>query len=279
MAERFVIRCDMEGVSGVVDYAQVTPGAPEYALARDWFMAELLALIEGLQAGGASQIVIYDEHYLGRNIDMAQLPRGVTAICGKPPYRGDWAGGLDASAAGMILHGLHAKAGTPGALLPHTYELDIEDLSLNGTSLGEIGVESAIAGDWGVPVVLCVGDSAGCDEARSLLEIPTVATKFAQGESGAECRPLIDVVDDIRSAAEAAARQPTDMQPFRFDPPVELTIRFREGDYLAALHRCAPDRMIARDQLRIVAPTVTQAWADYWQVKLQGQSLAHQRPE
>jgi hypothetical protein len=159
--------------------------------------------------------VIYDEHYWGRNIDVARLPQGTQAICGKPPYRSDWAGGLDPSFAGMILLGLHSKDGTPGGLLPHTYEHDIADLVLNGVSIGEIGMEAAIAGDFGVPVVMITGDSAGVAEAASLLPgIQTVTTKESLGETGAVCLPLAEVTQEIQQTAAQVAAHPPQVKPY-----------------------------------------------------------------
>ena len=76
MSRDYIIRCDMEGVGGVVSYEQARPGAPEYPKAQEWFMAELVALVEGLKQGGAGRVVVYDEHYWGRNIDVARLPQG-----------------------------------------------------------------------------------------------------------------------------------------------------------------------------------------------------------
>ncbi|MCK5801201.1 MAG: M55 family metallopeptidase [Lentisphaeria bacterium] len=159
--KRIMVRCDIEGVSGVVSYEQAEPGRPEYAVGHRLFMADLLALIEGLSEGGTEEIVIYDEHYYGRNVDLTAIPEHVSVICGKPPYREDWAGGLDESFDGVVLLGFHSKFGTPDGLLHHSYELDIRDLRLNGVSVGEIGMEAAIAGDVGVPVLLVTGDSAG----------------------------------------------------------------------------------------------------------------------
>jgi D-amino peptidase len=60
---------------------------------------------------------------------------------------------LDASFTGLILLGFHSKRNT-GELLHHSYEPDIKDLILNGISVGEIGIETAIAGDWNVPLVM-----------------------------------------------------------------------------------------------------------------------------
>ena len=207
--EKYMVRCDIEGISGVVSYQQAEPGKAEYELGRRMFQSDLIALLEGLLAGGAKEIAIYDEHYYGRNIDPAWLPQGVTAICGKPPYRADWPGGLDETFDGVILLGFHSKAGTRGGLLPHSYELDIKDLRLNGVSVGEIGMEAAIAGDWGVPVLLVTGDSAGMAEAQSLLPgVEVVVVKEAISESGARCHPLSATAAWIRAAAEAIVRTP-----------------------------------------------------------------------
>jgi D-amino peptidase len=262
----------MEGVSGVVNLAQVEPGAPEYAEARAWFMAELLALIYGLRAGGAEAISIYDEHWFGRNVDVAQLPAGVSVHMGKPPYRADWAGGLSASDSAMILHGLHSMAGT-GEVLCHTYEPDFRAISLNGLAVGEIGVETAIAGDWGVPLALVIADSAGAAEAQQLVPgVATVATKISQSPTGAECFPLADTLAWIRAAGKKVATQLPPATPLKIDGPVEMLCSFVEGPYLSALRRQEKKRFVSDDTIRLVGPTTTTCWAEYWQLKLAAQA-------
>ena len=268
-----MIRCDMEGVGGVVSYEQARPGAPEYPKAQEWFMAELVALVEALKEGGADRVVIYDEHYWGRNIDVAQLPQGTEAICGKPPYRADWAGGLDESFAGMILLGLHSKAGTPGGLLPHTYEHDIADLVLNGVSVGEIGMEAAIAGDFGVPTVMIVGDSAAAAEAVSLLPgIQTVATKQSLSPTGAVCFPVTEITQRIRQTAARIVSRPPDVEPYTVGDRTELEIRLHAGPYLDTLRRLFPSQMTDDRTLALSGDTATAAWAEYWQIKLRCQA-------
>ena len=261
------IRCDMEGVAGVVGMPQVTPSHPEYALAREWFMAELLALVEGLLEGGAGDVSVYDEHWFGRNIDIARLPAGVRAFCGKPPYRADWAGGLDASTDCLILHGLHSMEGA-GHLLSHTYEPDFKAIYLNGVHVGEIGVETAIAGDWGVPLALVAADSAGAAEARALVPgVAVVVTKNSEAPDGAECLALADVLARLRRAARGVASRPIVTKPWRL-APVELRCVFHAGPHLESLRRVAPEIFIAADTIRIDAPSATAAWARYWQLKL-----------
>lgn len=258
----------MEGVAGVVNLAQVEPGLPEYPEARRAFMAELLALIDGLRAGGAGAIALYDEHWFGRNVDIAQLPAGVTAHLGKPPYRADWAGGLSSADSALILHGLHSMAGT-GEVLAHTYEPDFRAISLNGLPVGEIGVETAIAGDCGVPLALVIADSAGAAEARALVSgVATVETKISQSPAGAECFALADVVERIREAGRQLAQQVPPVQPLRIKGPVEMRCTFNAGPYLDGLRKRVRARFVSKDTIRLTGDSVTRVWAEYWQLKL-----------
>jgi D-amino peptidase len=274
---QFHIRCDLEGVSGVVNLAQVDPSSGEYPEARRAFMAELLALIEGLQEGGAEAVSVYDEHWFGRNVDLSQMPSGVTVHCGKPPYRADWPGGLVAADRGMILHGLHSMAGT-GQVLCHTYEPDFRAITLNGRLVGEIGMETAIAGDWGVPLVMIVADSAGAAEAAELVPgVESVVTKVSCSATGAACLPLGQVTAKIRAAALQLAGRPAKMQPLRVPAPVKLRCSFHPGKYLSALRRRARSQFVAADTLELTGATATAVWADYWQLKLAAQADAAKR--
>lgn len=272
---KYMIRCDVEGASGVVSYDQVVPGKPGYVFGLNMFKSDLCACIEGLRNGGAGEIVIYDEHYFGRNIDPGWLPDDVSFIAGKPPYRADWAGGLDATFAGLILLGLHSKYGTPGGLLHHSYELDIRDMSLNGVSVGEIGMETAVAGDFGVPLVLVTGDSVGCREAEELIPgVRTVAVKESLGETGARCFPLSETAEAIRKAAETAVIDPPPVQPYSCAPDVTLEIRFNPGPYADAVQRLYSDELNEEGDLVLKGTSATVVWADYWLKKLEAQKHA-----
>jgi D-aminopeptidase len=45
---------------------------------------------------------------------------------------------------GLMLMGHHAKAGTPNAFLPHTETTAWADFSINGQSVGEIGIGACL---------------------------------------------------------------------------------------------------------------------------------------
>jgi D-amino peptidase len=274
--KKFMIRCDIEGVSGVVSYVQAEPGEAEYEFGLRMFKADLMACIEGLLTGGIDEIVIYDEHYYGRNIDTEWLPDGVSFIAGKPPYRADWAGGLDDSFDGVILVGFHSKWGTPGGLLHHSYELDIADLRLNRVSVGEVGMETAIAGDFGVPLVLMTGDSAGCDEAKALVPgVKTAVVKESLGETGGLCRPLHLTTGLIRDASCNVAKSLPDSKPWSVGPDVTLEVSFNPGPYADAVRRLNADDLNADGDLVLKGDTATAVWADYWLRKLKAQEISN----
>ena len=267
--KKFMIRSDIEGVSGVVDYAQVEPGKPEFEFGLRMFRSDLCACIEGLLTGGAGEIVIYDEHYFGRNIDPEWLPEGVAVIAGKPPYRADWAGGLDKGFAGLIMLGFHSNYATLEGLLHHTYEHDIYELRLNGTPVGEIGMETAIAGDFGVPLVMVTGDSAGCAEASALVPgVQTVAVKESLGATAGTCYPLILTAAWIRDAARQVAGTPPASEPWRCDAPVTLEVSFNPGAFAETVRRLYADELTANGDLVLRGDTATAVWAAYWQRKL-----------
>ena len=264
--KKYMIRCDIEGVSGVVSYEQAEPGKPEFAFGQRMFMSDLLALIDGLNAGGADEILIYDEHYYGRNIDLDALPKNVAAICGKPPYRADWAGGLDASFAGLILLGFHSKSGT-GELLNHSYEPDIKDLVLSGVSVGEIGIEVAVAGDCDIPLVMITADSAGVAEAEQLCPgVKGVVVKKSLSANGGLCYSAELTAARITETAEKIVKTPPAVKSWKLVCP-KLEIIFNPGAYASKFQQL----FACGGSIAITGKTVTECWAKYWQMKLKTQ--------
>ncbi len=236
--KKYLIRTDIEGVSGVVSYDQSVPGRPEYQEGRRLFMGDLLAAIEGLFEGGADEIYLYDEHCAARNICMEELPEKVYAYVGKPPYTLDWAGGIDSSFEGLILLGFHSKAGNEGCLLNHSYESDIRNIDVNGLSLGEIGIEAAIAGEQGVPLLMVTADSEGVREAVELIpDVIGVTVKESLSLYGAMCYPPCTTRQWIRDAARKVAAGAKRPEPFLVDGPVTMKIDFYPGPFAEAFEK------------------------------------------
>jgi D-amino peptidase len=267
-----MVRCDMEGASGITSYAQVDPADREYREGRDLFMADLLALLNGLSEGGA-EVVVYDEHRDGRNIDLTRIPDSVSVVTGKPPYRKDWPGELDGSFTGLVLCGFHGMAGAEEAVLPHTYERAISRMRLNDQPIGEIGLETAVAGDLGIPLLLVTGDSAAIREAIGLRDqVLGVVVKDARGPSGALCYPLSVTTSLIHRAARQVATAPPAIEPWRVDGSVELSVDLEAGEFAAAMERLFGDDFEGERTLRLKGASVTEAYAEYWRRKLEARA-------
>lgn len=105
--------------------------------------------------------------------------------------------GIDKSFDAVIFIGYHAKAGTPNAILEHTMSSrNITDVSINGISLPEAGINALIAGYYDVPVVFLSGELAVCHQIKELLY---TSLRFFDGVLGRCCRPPVDQSDEQSS--------------------------------------------------------------------------------
>ena len=260
---KFMIRCDIEGVTGVTTYEQ----ADNSDFGKAMLANDLNAAIEGLLSTADHEIVIYDEHTDGRNVALESLPKGVSVICDKHPYRPDW-GGIDSSYDVMIMVGFHARSGVERALLPHSYSRKNLNIRINGTVVGEIGMEAAIAADFEVPTWLVTGDSAGMAEAQEMIPgVKTVVVKEAMGEFAARCLPPKQTASLICQAARDVTETPPDVKPLRFDAPVQMQIDLAESHYTEQL-RSAYSKIFAKDNtVQIVGKTVTEVWSEYTRIQ------------
>ncbi|MFQ6016543.1 MAG: M55 family metallopeptidase, partial [Anaerolineae bacterium] len=217
----------MEGISGIVDGSHTDPSHKEYERGRKFMTGDVNAAVEGALAGGATEVVVNDSHWTMHNILIEELHEAAQLISGAPkPF--SMMQGLDDSFDAVFLIGYHAQAGTAEAILDHSYTGFVHQISLNGQPLGEPGFNAALAGYYGVPVVLVSGDRAMVEEARRLFApAESVVVKEACGRSAAKCLPLKTARNRIREAAARALEKGG--KPFVFEPPITLTIRFSKS--------------------------------------------------
>lgn len=163
---KVLISADMEGTCGVVSWVQVMPpeygGEPssqtEYERARLRMTREVNAAIEGALAGGADEVIVNDSHNGMRNLVPEELHPSCRFLSGNDKPLGMMQGiDLDGIGAAFFT-GYHAKAGTPGGPLAHTWTGWVQDVRFDGRSTGEFGINAAVAGAFGVPIVLVTGD-------------------------------------------------------------------------------------------------------------------------
>ena len=183
---KIFISCDMEGCTGVVHRDQLVPGAADYARGRDLMTRDVVAAATAaLSVDGVRGVTVCDGHGTMRNLLLERFPDGVEVVCGPASSKTlCQSEGLDETYAAVMYVGFHAKAGTKGAVLPHTWIGSlVHEIRVNGKVFGEAALNAALAGEFGVPPVFLSGDEAACREVREDVSpsIVTVATKRATG--------------------------------------------------------------------------------------------------
>jgi D-amino peptidase len=222
------ISVDMEGITGVVHGDQTTPGTAEYAAACGWMAADVNAAIHGALSAGATEIVVNDSHGSMRNIDPALIHPAASLISGSPKPL-SMMQGIDASFAACIFIGYHAKAGTEDAILDHTISSSVvRYIKVNGMELPELGLNAAIAGYYGVPVVLVSGDTAVCRQTTEVLgkDVVTVAVKEAYGRLAAKLVPMPEARNRIQAGVKEALAKLGSIKPFKITPPYNFELGY-----------------------------------------------------
>src|SRR5438876_12021839 len=116
---KIFISVDMEGISGVVQPAQLGPDGFEYQRAREWMTAEVNAAIAGIRESGPAEVVVCDSHGNGQSVLIDRLPDDVRLVRGFPRPL-EMMQGIDDSFAAAVFIGYHGSEWTAGAVRSHT---------------------------------------------------------------------------------------------------------------------------------------------------------------
>lgn len=223
------ISVDMEGISGVVNWTQVSTGkdSEDHDRFRALMVQDVNAAVEGALEAGATAILVNDAHAAMRNILITALHPEAELVTGSPkPF--SMVEGLDETFQAVFLIGYHARAGSPG-VLNHTYSGSLMECRFNGQPVGETGLNAAVAGHFGVPVALVTGDDLVTREARDLLgPVRAVAVKHALGRYAARCLHPDRTRELIRVAAREALSRLDAVRPYRPGLPLRVEIDFRD---------------------------------------------------
>lgn len=228
---KILIAADMEGVTGVVRWDHVNPSHAEYDRFRRLMTAEANAAVRGAFDGGATEVVIADGHNMGTNIlveeldDRARLNSGTVA-----PF--SMVQGIGPDVDGVIFVGYHAMAGTAEANLDHTWsEGIVMGVWLNGRELGEAGLNAAVCGHFGAPVLMVTGDQAVCAEVSALIgDVETVEVKRATSRFSAQNLPTRLSQELIKGAAVRAVERliaGDAPAPFVVGTPIQCALEFK----------------------------------------------------
>jgi len=215
---KIYISADMEGLTGSVTGDQLGPSGFEYATFRRIMTEEVLAAIEGARAAGAGEILV--------SLDMFPDDIRIVRSWPRPLMMME---GIDETFAGAIFIGYHAGTTNPDGVRAHTMSSGrLADVRINGISVPEAGINAAIAGHFGVPVIMITGDDAIAAEATEILgDIETAVVKQAISFHAATTMTPQAGQDLIRRTAERAVSRIGDFELYRPATPLTIDVRFK----------------------------------------------------
>lgn len=223
---RVFVVTDLEGVGGVNNAdEQLLPGQRRFEESRRLLAGEVNAAVEGALAAGASEVVIWDGHDGSRTLSIDLIHPRAKLIQGKPTPANYYL--AERAYDGILFVGQHAMSGAPHALLAHSQSFHIRRITINGRPVGEIGQTAAIAGHFGIPVIMLAGDQAACDEIRELQpKAVTVPVKRLIGRGSALSLSHEEAKRQIQAAAREAVTRIKEFQPWKVAGPVEMKFEY-----------------------------------------------------
>jgi D-amino peptidase len=253
---------DMEGVAGITKWEQCNGGEPLYEEGRKLYTEEINAAVRGAKGAGADEVLVMDCHGAGKGWTFNSLVPDLLDPACEWVVQNEWTEYtefLEQGCDAALFVAMHAKAGTPDGVLSHTVSgKDYRGLWFNGTSVGETGINAALCGTWGCPVVLVTGDEAACREASALLgaELETVAVKQGLGRFSARQVPPTRARAMIEEGARNALAKRDRVTPYDPGKPCAIEVEFSTPELV--------DRYRHRPSVEVVSPLRIVSRADDW---------------
>jgi len=223
---RVYISADIEGIAGMVSWDEADPGKRGYEEFRDRMTDHVVAGCEGAIAAGATEILVKDAHFYGRNIIADRLPRIARLSRGWSGHPLMMVEGVDGGFDAAMMIGYHSRAGSGGTPQAHTMSSSkIVLMEVGGIPISEFHLYGWAAGLYGVPVTMVSGDLGLCGEvALANPNIRTVAVHRGLGGSTVALHPA-EAGDRIRTTAEESLAG--DLAKCLLPPPKKPTLRIR----------------------------------------------------
>src|SRR5260370_1097174 len=218
-----------------------------------------------LRAGGTSMMETADPFYRGRQLPPGDIKAAFEAFLSGGSTEGVFWDGNDGSQkrtaltihraakllmgamgpsmtmergyAAVAFVGQHGRANSRGGVLAHSYSsLGIQKILMNGKPVGEIETRAALAGWYGVPVILLSGDQAAASDLRAIVPAAEIAV-VKEGLGYYACLSLSATAarDLIREHARAAMAKLGTVPPYKIDGPVTIEVEY------STRHTPAPD--------------------------------------
>ena len=225
---KIFISVDMEGITGVVQPAQLGPEGFEYQRAREWMTGEVNAAIAGIRDAGPADIVVCDSHGNGQSVLIDLLPDDVRIVRGFPRPL-EMMQGIDESFAAAVFIGYHASEWTANAVRGHTISsARLLGVRLNGQEVSEGIYNAALAGQFGVPVAFVSGDRLAVTQVQQVA--PSAEGAIVKEPYGYHSAITVTPARGramIRDGLKRALNAIGSLRPYRVTAPIALEVGFK----------------------------------------------------
>ena len=258
---RVLVYHDMEGLSGQDDWRTYLFSHPEkYPEGQKMLAADLNAVIDGLFAGGATQVDVVDAHGSGNpepdvRRDLLD-PRAKQVFRDKAfdPY-------VDLTAPNtydaVVAVAMHAKTGSRG-FASHTITLGM-DVLLNDKPITESEIVAYSWGRVGVPLIFVSGDDRLENDLKGMPWLEFVVSKKATSASTVELRPVDAVHAEMKEKAARAVRNLSNAKFLAVGGPMKAGLHAVPPASLASLQG-VPGITYANETVTFTAPDFRAAY-------------------
>jgi D-amino peptidase len=222
------ISADIEGVTGITSPDEANPDHADVGYFQEQMTREVVAACEAAIECGATDILVKDAHWTGRNINPRMLPECARMVRGWSGHPYAMMEGLNDSYDAAMYIGYHSRAGSDGNPLAHTISgRVVEEIRINGIAASEFLINTLTATLLGVPVVFLSGDRALCEDVMEYNDrIQTFATTQGIGTGTISLHPDVacsEISQGVIRALKGDYKDINHALPEKFD--VELDFK------------------------------------------------------
>ncbi len=221
---------DLEGITGrVLEPLQTSNNQMYYQEARKLMTADVNAVAKGAVRAGADEVYVEAGHASwGHNMIFEEFIDEVRYMDGRSASRpiSAMAEVYEETDAFFIV-GQHPMRGTRRGVIEHTFLPPINELKVNGRTMGEMGMKAAVAGYYDVPVAFVSGCDQAVIEARDLFgDVEAVAVKKGLGRQSAILLPSSVTLPLLEDGAARAVERLSEFKPFKVAEPTKIEVEF-----------------------------------------------------
>lgn len=232
---KIYISNDMEGMAGITAPYQEKE---EIVSFRRALHNQIRWIIDGIHASSKNdeveEITISDSHGNGTHLsydELSGMDQRISLVSGSP-RKHFMMSCLDESYDVVFLSGYHAGPGEPFANMDHSYSgKTVAGLFINGRYMNESTTNAALAGDYGVPVGLVIGDSGlrhQLIDQEMMPWVEYVTTKESLSRYAAKFPPQKKLREDTITAVKRVLESDLKAIPlYKVNAPITLGFQFK----------------------------------------------------